>query len=67
MGLVLRTFTMRGPESMTTVFRAVVLPHLKYTCQLWSPVSLGHIRKLEYVQHTFTSRLAGLGDLDTSG
>ena len=49
---------------MLTLYRALVLPLLEYCCQLWSPNRLGLIRELEQVQRNFTSRIAGLSDLD---
>ena len=44
---VLRTFATRALEPMMTLFKAVVLPHLEYSCQVWSPVTLGLIRGLQ--------------------
>ena len=64
MGWILRTFATRDPEPLLVLYRAMVLPHLEYCCQVWSPVALGSVRKLEYVQRTFTARLAGLRDLN---
>ena len=64
MGWVLRTFKTRDPDPMIVLFRAVVLPHLEYCCQVWSPVTLGGIRKLESVQRASTARLSGLQDLN---
>ena len=64
MGWLLRTFSTRNPIPMLILYKAIVLPHLEYGCQVWSPVSLGNIRKLEYVQRSFTSRLDGLQDLN---
>ena len=59
-GWVLRVFMTRGELPMMTLYRSMVLPHLEYCCQLWSPHLLGDIRKLESVQRSFTSRIAGL-------
>ena len=49
---------------MLVLYKAVVLPHLEYCCQVWNPVAIGGIRKLEAVQRTFTARLEGLGHLN---
>ena len=49
---------------MLVLYRAVVLPHLEYCCQLWTPTSLGQIRKIEAVQRTFTARLVNMETLD---
>ena len=64
MGWVLRTFSTREPEPLLILYKALVMPHLEYCCQLWSPVVIGEIRKLESVQRSFTARIAGLRDLD---
>ena len=61
---VLRVFTSREPELMITLFRAMVIPHLEFCCQLWSPHLLGDIRRLEAVQRTFTARIKGIGHLN---
>ena len=60
---VLRIFRSRDVLPMMTLYRSMVLPHLEYCCQLWSPHLLGDIRKLEAVQRSFTSRIAGLEQL----
>ena len=64
MGWILRTFKTRAPDPMIVLFRAVVLPHLEYCCQVGSPVTLGEIRKLESVQRSFTARLNRLQGLN---
>jgi hypothetical protein len=59
-GWMLRSFASRDRQLMLTLYRATLLPLMEYCCQLWSPVSLGMIRKLEGVQRTFTYRIAGM-------
>ena len=59
-GWVLRTFRTREAKVMIVLFKALVLPQLEYSCQLWSPVTLGNIRKLEAVQRNFTSKIWGM-------
>ena len=49
MGWVLRTFRMRSMALMTVLYKAVVLAHLEYCCQLWNPVTLENINKIEAV------------------
>ena len=56
----LRVFRTRQQTPMMTLFRSLVRPHLEYCCQLWSPVKLGLIRRLEGVQRSYTARIAGL-------
>ena len=60
---VFRAFKTRAAEPMITLFKSMVLPHLEYCCQLWSPYLLKDIRRLEAVQRSFTARILGLGHL----
>ena len=64
MGWVLRVFKTRDPAPMPMIFKSLVLPHLEYACQLWSPADVGSIRKIKAVQRTFTSRLNGMRKYD---
>ena len=48
---------------MLSLYRSMVLPHMEYCCQLWSPYRLGDIRKIEAVQRSFTARIQGGGHL----
>jgi hypothetical protein len=64
MGWVLRTFATREALPMLTLYRSTVLPLLEMCCQLWSPVAVGQIRKIEAIQRTFTTRIAGMGNLN---
>ena len=61
---VMRVFKTRDIRPMMTLFKALILPHLEYCCQLWCPVSLGNIRKLEAIQRSFTSRIPEVSHLN---
>lgn len=63
-GWVMRAFQTREMRPMMTLYKAMVLPHLEYCCQLWSPQSLGNIRKLEAVQRSYTARIREVRHLD---
>ena len=63
-GWVLRTFQTREPLPMLILYKALVVPIAEYCCQLWNPMAIGEITKLEGVQRTFTSRIAGLQDFN---
>ena len=63
-GWVLRTFVTRDAKPILTLYKALVLPHLEYCCQLWSPVGVGSIRKLEAVQRNYTSKIANMANLN---
>ncbi|EYC03347.1 hypothetical protein Y032_0094g2706 [Ancylostoma ceylanicum] len=39
---------------LTRLYKAYVLPHLEYCCQIWNPSLKKHVAKIERVQHTFT-------------
>lgn len=63
-GWLLRSFATRERMPMLVLYKAVLLPLMEYCCQLWSPTKLGMIRKLEAIQRTFTSKIAGLEGLN---
>ena len=63
-GWMLRVFQTRERRPLMTLYRSLVLPILEYCCQLWSPHSVGMMRKLEAVQRTFTYRIRGLSELN---
>ena len=42
-GWILRTFTIRDPHLMLTLFKSLVLSRLDYASQIWSPYLLKHI------------------------
>ena len=60
---VLRVFKTREERLMMTLYQSMIIPHLEYCCQLWSPYLLRDIRSLEAVQRSYTARVAGLGHL----
>ena len=60
---VLRVFKTREQSVMMTLFRSLVIPHMEYCCQLWSPHLLGDIRRLEAIQRSFTARITEFGHL----
>lgn len=63
-GWLLQTFATRDPDPMLTLYKAIVLPHLEYGCQLRSTTTIGYIRKVECVQRSITARLSCLRDLN---
>ena len=63
-GWVLRTFRTREASVMLVLFKALVLPRVEYSSQLWSPVNIGKIRRIEAVQRNFTSKIWGMENLD---
>ena len=65
-GRILRTFTMRDPHLMLTLFKSLVLSRLDITSQLWSPYLLKHIYLIEKVQRAFTKHISGIRDFSYS-
>ena len=63
---ILRTFTIRDPHLMLTLFKSLVLSRLDYASQLWSPYLLKHIYLIEKVQRAFTKHISGICDFSYS-
>ena len=63
-GWIMRTFRSRGTLVMLTLFKAFVIPRIEYCCQLWNPHKAGEIIEIESVQKNFTSRIAGMDNLN---
>ena len=62
-GWILRTFSTRSKSVLLTLFKSIVLPHLDYGSQLWSPYKVKNINALEKVQSVFTMHIDGMHDL----
>ena len=63
-GYILRTFVIRNPQPMLTLFKSLVLPHIEYSCIVWNPHLQKDINRLESVQRHFSSRLEGMDQYD---
>ena len=63
-GWILRTFRTRERSPMLTLFKSLVIPLLKYCCQLWSPWWAGEKQSLEIVQRSYTSKISDVRHLD---
>lgn len=61
--LILRCFKCRDPIILLKAFVVYVRPLVEYCSQVWSPISITDINKLERVQRRFTSRLRGMQGL----
>ncbi|XP_066930501.1 uncharacterized protein [Clytia hemisphaerica] len=57
---ILRTFNNRSSDVMITLWKSLVLPHLDYCSQLWSPNSIHQIEQIESVQKNFFNKIKGL-------
>ena len=63
-GWIFRTFRARSAKVLLTVWRSLVQSKLDYCSQLWSPSDAATINKLEEIQRKFTSRVAGMKNMD---
>jgi len=54
--LIHKCFVSRDPPSLMKAFLVYVRPVLEYASFVWSPQSVGLIRKIESVKHRFTKR-----------
>jgi len=53
-------FLSRDIESLTRAFVTYVRPLVEYCSQVWSPCTIGQIKRLESVQTVFTKKLPGM-------
>ena len=63
-GWALRSFRRRSKQLMLTIWKSMVQPKLDYCSVLWSPSDQASIARLESVARHFTSKVAGLEELD---
>ena len=61
---ILRTFTIREEHCLNTLWKALVMPRLKYCCQLWSPHTIKEIVTLDAPQRSFTAKIHGVQHLN---
>lgn len=62
-GLICRAFSCRDILFMVGMFKTYVRPILEYNCEIWNPLYLGDVDRLERVQRAFTKRIRGLYNL----
>ena len=60
---ILRTFKSREQMPMLTLWKTLVVCHLDYCSQLWSPSKTGAIQSLEVLQKSFFSKINGMSHL----
>ena len=61
---VLSVFHSRSPESMLTLYKSMVRSLLEYCCPLWSPTKVTDIQELKNVRKVFTTKIAGMSELN---
>ena len=55
--VIKRNFLSRNPKFLETMYKTFIRPHIEYCIQVWNPVYVGDIEKLEKVQKRFTKLL----------
>ena len=55
-----RCFMLKNKTFLTKMFKIFVRPKLEYASQVWNPVYIGDINRLERVQRSFTRKIPGL-------
>ena len=61
--LVIRSFLSKDPSSLIHAYKTYVRPLLEYNSQVWSPITITEIFRIEQVQKQFTKRIPGCFDL----
>ena len=64
MGWMLRTFRDRHKDTIMTLYRSLILPHLEYNSILTYPVLMKDISLIEGVQRSVTSKIHCIKHLD---
>ena len=54
---ILRTFKSRDKTVMLTLWKSLILPILEYCSQLWCPVRVGEIQRIESIQWSFLRKI----------
>ena len=67
LGMIQRTITYDNKRILLLMYKSLVIPHLEYAVQAWSPHQLGYIRLIEGVQHRFTIMIPEMKSLPFEG
>ena len=62
-GWAMRVFHSRALPTMVTIWKSLILCHLDYCSQLWSPSKTGEIQMLEATQRAFLKKIPQFSDL----
>jgi hypothetical protein len=62
-GIIHRAFECRSLAFMRKMYVSYVRPILEYASEVWSPLNLEDIDKIERIQRRYTKRILGLSDL----
>ena len=61
---VLRTFNTRDAGPLLALWKTLIVCHLDYCSQLWSPSKKGDIQSLELLQKAFIGKIRGMSSLN---
>ena len=63
-GWICRSFYNRRIHYMKQLYKSLVIPHLDYCSQLWMPVKISEIEKIEKLQRDFFRKVSDLKELN---
>ena len=61
-GWIFSVFHTRDKDTMLTLFKSLIRSKLEYCSEVFNPHKIKEISKIEQIQRTFTSRIAGMQD-----
>ena len=63
LGVIKRTYRTRDAETMMTLYKSMVRPHLEYGNAIWGPIYMGDLKLIEGVQRRATKLIPHLKEL----
>ena len=60
LGMIKRNLVDRSKETIISLYKSLVRPHLEYCCQIWSPYYKKDIKLIEGVQRRATKLVTGI-------
>ena len=60
LGTIKRTYQTKDSVTISTLYKAMVRPHLEYANSIWGPFYQGDIKKVENIQHRATKLIPSL-------
>ena len=59
LGIIKKSYQTRDAVTISTLYKAMVRPHLEYANSIWGPFYKGNIKKAEAFQHRATKTYSG--------
>ena len=63
LGMIKRNFVDRSKDTIISLYKSLVRPHLEYCCQIWNPYYKKDIKLIEGVQRRATKLVTGMKEL----